>query len=190
METIIFDGSKIALIVRGKVGIGHEPDLLAQHADAVLPDGSPVGFFGEGRGTSGSGAKIGFGMDGVVYEYAQYKVHRPYYVDLDQAKRYKMKSTVLVLTVNENEAILFKNFWVNLKTTPGGFWLIGDNCSTHASDAFIKTGIVNKGIPGLDTPNNLYRQLVAIRKKAKSYSGYIGFQKKTTGDGFDLVVDN
>jgi hypothetical protein len=67
--------------------------------------------------------------------------------------------------------------------------LLGNNCSTHASDAFIAAGITNKGIPGLDTPNNLFKQLVAIRKKAKSYSGHIGFKAKAGGGGFDLVID-
>ncbi len=189
METIIFDGTKIALIVRGKISVDHEPDLLAQHADVILADGSPFGFFGEGQGTSGSGGSIGLGMDGVVYDHALFQVHRPYYVDLDQAKKYKVKSTILVITVTEAEALLFKNFWVKLKANPGGFRLIGDNCSTHVSESFINAGIVNKGIPGLDTPNNFYKQLTTLRKKAKSYSGHVGFKKKTTGSGFDLVID-
>lgn len=77
METIIFDGTKIALIVRGKTGVNHDPDLLAQHADVILADGSPVGFFGQGEGTSGSGGSLGAGMDGVVYDKNLLKVHRP-----------------------------------------------------------------------------------------------------------------
>jgi hypothetical protein len=69
LETVTFDGTKIALIVRGKINTNHEPGLLAQHADAILPDGSPIGFFGEGDGKSGSGASVGLGMEGVVYDY-------------------------------------------------------------------------------------------------------------------------
>ncbi len=180
---------KIALIVRGKTGADHEPDMLTQHADVILADGSPIGFFGEGERTSGSGGSAGFGMNGVVYDYPLLKTHRSYYVDLDKAKKYKVKSTVLVMTVTKDQTLLFKNFWIKLKTNPGGFSLLGDNCSTHASEAFNHTGITNKGIPGLDTPDNLYKQLAALRKKAKSYSEHIGFLKKSSGSGFDLVID-
>ncbi len=189
METIVFDGTKIGLIVRGKTGVNHDPDLLAQHADVILADGSPMGFFGEGDGTSGSGGSFGLGMNGVVYDNSLFQVHRPYYVDLDEAKKYKVKSTVLIITVTKEEAQLFKSFWVKMQTNPGGFSLVGDNCSTNASDAFISAGISKKGIPGLDTPNNLFKQIITIRKTSKSYSGHIGFKKKATGSGFDLVID-
>lgn len=189
MQTIIFDGTKIALIVRGKVGVDHEPDLLAQHADAILADGTPIGFFGEGQGTSGSGGSTGLGMDGVVYDYPLFQALRPYYVDVNLAKKYKVKSTVLIITITKTEASLFKKYWTTLKIKPGGFSLVGGNCSTHASEAFIYSGIARRGIPGLDSPNNLYTQLVTLRKKAKSYSGHIGFTKKSTGGGFDLVID-
>ncbi len=189
LETIVFDGTKVALIVRGKIGVDHEPDLLAQHADVILADGSPVGFFGEGQGTSGSGGSSGFGMDGIVYDHRLFQVHRPYYVDLDYAKKYKTKSTLLIITVTEKEASLFKKFWVRLKINPGGFRLVGDNCSTHASEAFTNAGIAGRSIPGLDTPNRLYKQLNDRHKTARSYSGHIGFIKKATEGGFDLVID-
>lgn len=189
MQTITFDGTKIALIVRGKIGMDHEPGLLDQHADVILSDGTPMGFFGEGQGTSGSGGSSGFGMDGVVYDFPLFQVHRPYYVDLNMAKKYKVKSTVLVITVTKKQALLFKKFWSSLKVNPRGFRLIGDNCSTHASEAFITAGVTKKGIPGLDTPDNLYKQIIALENDTKTYSGHIGFIKKDSGDGFDLVLD-
>ncbi len=151
--------------------------------------GTPVGFFGEGQGTSGSGGSFGFGMDGVVYDPPLFQTHRPYYVDLSMAKKYKVKSTVLVITVTKDEALLFKKFWLRLKINPEGFRLVGDNCSTHASEAFINAGITKNVIPGLDTPDNLYKQITALRKDVASYSGHIGFIKKSSGDGFDLVID-
>ena len=188
METVTINGTKIALIVRGKLNTNHDPDLMAQHADVILPDGSPIGFFGKGDGLSGSSGSIGIGMDGIVYDYNLFQVYRPYYVNLIQAKRYKVKSTVLIITVTHTEALLFKNFWIQIKSNPKGFSLLGDNCSTHASEAFISAGILIRGIPGLDTPNNLFKQIITFRKNAKSYSGYVGFKKKT-GGGFDLVID-
>jgi len=189
LETIIVDGTKIALIVRGKTAVDHEPDLLAQHADVILGDGTPIGFFGEGDGISGSGASIGFGMDGIVYDYNLLRVHRPYYIDVGLAKKYKIKSTVLIIPVKSAEAQEFKNYWTRLNKNPGNFTLLGDNCSTHASEAFMHIGATKKGIPGLDTPDNLYKQLSTLRSNSKSYTGYIGFKKKESVNGFDLVIE-
>jgi hypothetical protein len=96
----------------------------------------------------------------------------------------------LIIPVTKEEAQEFKKFWANLKTNSGSFSLLGDNCSTHASEAFRHSGVTKKGIPGLDTPNNLYNQLSTLRKKATSYTGYIGFKKRSSGDGFDLIIED
>jgi hypothetical protein len=46
----------IGLIVRGKQNDSHSPGNMEQHADCILPNGQPVGFFGgEGDASSGSG---------------------------------------------------------------------------------------------------------------------------------------
>jgi hypothetical protein len=73
-----------------------------------------------------------------------------------------------------------------MRTSPGSFNIVGDNCSTHASKAFIDAGILTDGIPGLDTPDNLYRQLVTkLPGKTTTMTGYIGFVPKASG-GFDM----
>src|SRR5689334_23254455 len=85
-DTIIaFGGSskQVGLIVRGKQSPDHHPDNLAQHADAILSDGSPIGFYGQGNDQSGNA--IGLRMQGVVYDYADMKIARPWYVNVDSA---------------------------------------------------------------------------------------------------------
>lgn len=49
-----FTGNSVGLIVRGKCSQEHHPDNLDQHADCVLSNGAPIGFFGEGGGLSAS----------------------------------------------------------------------------------------------------------------------------------------
>ncbi|MEI2743427.1 MAG: hypothetical protein V9G63_13535 [Candidatus Competibacter sp.] len=185
----------IGLVVRGKTSPSHDPGALEQHADCILADGSPVGFFGEagagssGRSGSGSWNSTGMNMKGVVYDYPLFKIHRPFYVGMAEAKRYSVKSTVLVITVSKAQALLFKDYWNKLKANPGSFYLLGHNCSTHASDAFIYAGIITGGIPGLDTPNNLYKQLVTSFTQTVSHSGFLGFTPKAAG-GYEVAVES
>lgn len=184
----------IGLVVRGKNSPSHDPGVMEQHADCILADGSPVGFFGDtgaassGRSGSGSWNSTGMNMRGVVYDYPLFKIHRPFYIDLAAAKKYSVKSTVLVITVTKAQASLFKDYWNKLKANPGSFYLLGHNCSTHASDAFIYAGVITGGIPGLDTPNNLYKQLVTSFTKTASHSGFLGFTPRS-GGGYEVVVE-
>ncbi|ROS00199.1 hypothetical protein EDC56_2837 [Sinobacterium caligoides] len=174
---------RIGLIIRGKHSADHEPGLLEQHADCILSNGEPYGFFGDNAPASGGGFSVswnrsGMNMKGVAADYAVMKRIRPYYVDAEEAKRYDVKSTLLIIDASIEEAALFDNFWRQLRLKPGRFNILGSNCSSHASKAFITANIVSEGIPGLDTPNNLFKQLqakpdrnIAIR------SGHIGAKK-------------
>ena len=181
---IEFAGNAVGLIVRGKTGPDHAPGNLEQHADCVLPDGSPIGFFGEPGDHSGSGSglslwnKTGMNMQGAVYDYDRMLVERRPYVDIALARHVKinLKSTLLVIDASPPATTLFIEYWNKLKLNPGGFFLIGANCSTNASAAFVYAKLLPNGIPGLDSPDKLYRQLVAeLPGRTKSYSGYLGF---------------
>ncbi len=190
-----FDGSTIGLVVRGKNSPNHVPNKMDQHADCILADGSPVGFYGEGGAASGGSAsqqynRTGLNMKGAVYDFTVMRLQRPYYVDVSDAKRFGVVSTVLIVPVSAAQAALFSDYWRALAKDPGSFYLIGFNCSTHASDGFRRAGVVPGGIPGLDTPDNLYRQIVKVRgSKLDSYSGYVGFKPSAGGTGYTLVVE-
>jgi hypothetical protein len=160
---------------------------MAQHADCVLANGAPVGFFGDGPGASSSGS-AGMGLTGVVADYAWFTIHRLPYVDLAKAKAYGLVSTILLVSVSTAQARSFEAYWTRLATTPGKFDILGNNCSTHASDAFVSSGILGSGIPWLDTPDNLYSQLVAaLGAKTTSYTGYLGFTPSGAG-AFDVDI--
>ena len=58
--------ARVRLIVRGELSPSHHPDLMQQHADAILADGSPTGFYGEGNDNSSN--RIGMMMQGIVYD--------------------------------------------------------------------------------------------------------------------------
>lgn len=67
--------------------------------------------------------------------------------------------------------------------------MLGNNCSTNASDGFQAAAIVSTGIPGLDTPARLFRQLRDASSKSAVYSGFVGFDKRADKlSGFDLVI--
>ncbi|MBS0314533.1 MAG: hypothetical protein JSS05_10140 [Proteobacteria bacterium] len=176
----------IGLVVRGKTSRGHHPGVMEQHADCILSTGAPVGFYGTGRGTSGSGS-TGMGMSGIVYDFSMLLRYRPYYIDIVEAKKYSMKSTIAMVQVVPAEARAFDAAWATMSGSPGGFAILGNNCSTHASKAFVAAGILPGGIPGLDTPDNLFEQLVTSTRKTLVYSGYVGFVPR--GAGYDVQVD-
>jgi len=185
--TIKFKGDQVALIVRGKLSPAHRPGAMEQHADCTLSNGAPMGFFGEANGNSGNG--VGLRMNGTVYDMDELRIHRRYYVDMTDALAYGVVSTVLVVPVSKKQAAEFDKYWSNLDKSPGSFNLLGGNCSTHASDGFITAGILTDGIPGLDTPDNLYEQLVkTFGSKATSHTGYIGFTKIGVGPACDMVI--
>lgn len=202
------DPNVVGLIVRGKNNDMHNPGAMEQHADCILPNGEPVGFFGgEGDASSGSSGPIfkssisswqggpsvslnstGINMKGMVAHYQDLRRIRPYYVDIISAKKYQVFSTVLLLEVTASQATLFKIFWETLKLNPGSFNILGGNCSTKAAKAFAHAKIITGGIPGLDTPNNLYKHLKAKYKDvSKIFNGHIGAEP-ISGDRYDLVV--
>ena len=186
---------QVGFIVRGKLNEEHSPGLMEQHADCILSSGEPIGYFGgEGAASSGSSSgswnRSGLNMKGFVADYQKMRQVRPFYVDLSLAKRYSVISTVLILDVGYGKAVLFDKFWNDLKRNPGAFYLVGRNCSSTSSRAFVAASILNRGIPGLDTPNNLYRQLRSqLQSKATSYSGYIGFIKNNSSNKFDIEIE-
>lgn len=190
MGKIIVD-NEIGLIVRGKRLPAHVPDLLEQHADCVLSDGSPVGFYGTGAGYLGVSASTGMGMDGVVMTYDDFAsgiYGRIHYVDAVVAKKYNLASTLLLIKVSKAESMLFAAAWNEMKHHPGSFSLLGNNCSTHASLAFNKAGVLPSAIPGIDTPDNLYHQLIAIREgQFRSFSGFLGFTPEPGGFSIDML---
>jgi hypothetical protein len=195
MTTIEFSGNAVGLIVRGKTGPNHAPGSMEQHADCVLPDGSPMGFFGEDGANTGAGLgqgswnRSGMNMKGIVYDYYLMGIHRTYYIDAAAAKAYNVQSTLLVIDTSPPFTTMFVDYWNQLKANPRGFHIVGGNCSTRASAAFVYAKILANGIPGLDTPDNLYRQLVTEKKdKTRSYSGYIGFIRKASG-GYSVQID-
>lgn len=196
MERIRFKRNMVGLIVRGKLDDGHVPGIMQQHADCILPNGEPVGFFGNNGAATGGASSVSWNSvhmnkQGVVIDYRRMKRIMPYFVDVAVAKKRGVKSTVLLVEVDQVEALIFSNFWKSLADNPSVFHLLGNNCSTHASKAFIKAGILNKCIPGLDTPDHLYRQLKNDRtRKTVSYSGYLGHVPGEVPGIIDLVVDS
>jgi hypothetical protein len=177
----------IGLIVRGKQGPKHHPDKLEQHADVILPNGAPIGFFGERQGSKLN--SVGMSMKGAVYDYQALQIERPWYVSLDSAVANRVVSTVLLIEVGKAEAEAFEKYWANLGTHPGTFNIVGGNCSTHASDGFLTSKVLTSGIPGLDTPDNLYGQIVKEKKAGllQTYTGYIGFTPNSRG-GYNLTI--
>jgi hypothetical protein len=219
-QLMTFDGNTVGLIVRWKTGPTHRPAVWSQHADCILSNGAPIGYFGEpaannvASGSSGavgssagssmfgsSGGTVGgspggsgtvMNMKGAVYDYFGLARSRSYYMSVQLAQRDSVPSTVLLVPATAKQAAAFDGYWRGLELAPGRFSLLGRNCSTRASAAFVAAGLLPGGIPGLDTPNNLYDQLTrTYGARATSLSGYVGFipmVRMRPGGGFSMFA--
>ena len=150
----------------------------------MLGSGEPIGFYGLGNGGRSNGA--GMNMSGVVYRFDKLEQERPYYVEMEAAKKYKAVSALLLVSASLTESKRFAEYWDQLEKSPGAFDIVGGNCSTHASAGFVYCGLLKNGIPGLDTPDNLFRQLSA-QKTCQARYGYIGFVR--VGSVFEVSVE-
>jgi hypothetical protein len=176
--TLRFNGeTTIAYVVRFKPSHAEGPPD-GGHSDCILPTGAPVGYFGSGA----------VGADGVVFTYATFLARRKAYVKATEARAAACISTLLVLDVGKRRAEAFRNSWFSMRSKTDGFTILGNNCSTHASRAFHAAGLISTHeVDGVDTPNNLYDQIVSDSPVGwKSYSGYLDFDP--VGSGADQLL--
>jgi len=171
---------KIALIIRGKHSETHRPALWNQHADVILSDGSPAGFFARDA-FMGSGSS-GMFLDGMVFDYFDYAMRRKQYVDAGVARERGLVSTVCTLEVDDYTAQKFDYFWRNLQREAQAgeqsFWIAGKNCSTRAAQAFKYAGAMKGDIKGIDTPNRLFETLrLHHGSTLVCESGYVGIER-------------
>lgn len=152
------------------------PGLLAQHADCILLNGAPGGFYGgvnagsSGGGSSGSGAtsrkraatsnSSGFGMTGVVFDADAMALNRANCIDRDIAKVTGRVSTLLLVHVSAAEAAALDKAWADLSGDPDLFrsWvgtarptlcrlLFGPVCSAQVSLVWIhRTSYTGNGV--------------------------------------------
>lgn len=207
MTTIAWAGSsasllaprwRIGLIVRGMTRPGATP-AGEGHADCVLSNGSPIGFFANseiptsGSASSGSatlGARaLAASLDGEVWRYARLATERPEYIHQGVAAANDVVSTLLAIDVSDGERARFERAWAAMEVDPGQFGIVGANCSTHAGYAFSAAGLLTSygwtvgsartaEIEGMDTPTNLFHQLFRgpANGRIEVYTGYLGFE--------------
>jgi hypothetical protein len=178
-----FPGDRIALVVRNKHSHTHHPDLGDQHADCILANGAPVGFFGDMTGRT-----VPMGVKGYVATYPIFRSTRPHYVDMGSARGAKCISALLVVSASATEVREFMTTWNHMRASPDEFSIASNNCASHASRAFMDAGLLPDGIPGTDTPDNLYDQLVrALGARCTVEFGYVGFMPRA-GSGTDPLL--
>lgn len=172
-------GSKIGYVVRYKPSHTESPPD-GGHSDCILPTGAPVGYFGSGV----------VGARGVVFAYSHFRASRPAYVNMTDARSTPCLSTILVMDVGPARARAFRDAWLAMRAKTDGFTIMGNNCATHASRACYAAGIIRTAeVSGVDTPNNLYEQIVDDGLVGwRSYSGYLGFAPLASGTD-ELLLD-
>ncbi|MFT3868904.1 MAG: hypothetical protein QM715_10645 [Nibricoccus sp.] len=157
---------------------------MEQHADCILSNGEPIGYFflGAPFGMSSMAVPSSVfqsadkGREGMVVDYKAMKRLMPHFTDASRARQTGCLSTFILVETSQENVSAFDGYWQLQRNSPGGFYIFGGNCSSYASRAFRHAKILTSSIPGMDTPNNLYNQLARHNGlKTMSYSGHIGF---------------
>ena len=148
---------------------GVRTGITGGHIDMAISGVGLFGFYGYGPGPSGNR----FGIDFHGYwndTYAKFErngLGRPDYVD----GRAGELSTICVVMVCPSQVKKMARELHSLEKHPGLFNILGNNCSTHACEVLGAGGILERGIPGLDTPQNMQDALVR-RYGARCFNGY------------------
>lgn len=168
------------------------PAAAMAESGGSLPGASGSVVNPSGESTAGGWVSTGTvlaGISGCVYQYTDFLRERPHYVQRELARSQGECSTLLVIDVSTSEAQRFEQAWTSMRADPGQFGYVGLNCATHAGYAFALAGLLTTPsralgtghtteILGLDSPANLYYQLISgpANSRFESYSGYLGFE--------------
>ena len=127
------------------------------------------GFYGNPAG----GGFLGMGLPEFWNNtYAQWMrplpFGRPWYTE-DRAGR--VLSTICQIEVCPKQAAAMRCELKQLESNPGKFDIVGWNCSSRDCEVLSAGGVLQNGIPGLDTPQDFQDALTSVYG-AKCFNGY------------------
>lgn len=162
---------RVGLIVRYKAARSAPCSDGFGHVDAILPSGEPMGFYSK---TFDLTAIVS--ADGEVKDYALTAASRPQYVSIKDARAKRCPSVALSIPVTRKQADTVTAEWARYRTSAMTYRAAGGNCATYIAEAWETAGIIKGGIPGLDTPDNLFEFVDGLFPKADFAMGYFGFR--------------
>lgn len=140
-----------------------------RHIHTLLPGGELIGYNKGYEPTGRLVDKLTRTEKGAVRQLDWIRVHRRHYVDADHAKGFswegredlKMVSVWARWRVTPAQAEALRAAWLRLAENPPDFRLLGRNCVTRCNEMLVEAGILEGGLPGVHTPNQMLSKIRA-----------------------------
>ncbi len=158
------------------------PDRVYRHIMVLLPGDRIIGY-NVRPGEIGAFRYIFMNSKGVVRELPRLKEIRRHYIDADYAQKvtYKGRENLHMVTVwvklkvTPEQAQRLTECWEELKENTPPFRLWGNNCASRAAECFVKAGILPWGLPGVDRPASVLKEVMRHYPDTTTEEGYFGF---------------
>lgn len=165
---------------------------IYRHIDTLLADGSIVTFHRLYPAKGVGFWNLFFPVEGKIARYDWLWKERRHYVDIEEAKKYVRNGKhVPAVTdwyrfnVTPQQAEALRRAWEKVEARSPTFRLFGRNCATFAGECLMEAGILRpgrfqRGVPGIDRPENLLRQLQKQygTENITVVRGYFGYDKE------------
>lgn len=168
---------EIGIACRYKAGPFARSTDSGGHADAILPRGVPVGYYGR----TWRDRRLAIIAPGMVRDAAALLRDRSEYMRADHARARRCLTTFCILCPGESRAADFTAIWAEIAERPPLFLAIGGNCAQVIARALIRVGALPRRWLLPCSPDALFRALHAAQPQARIATGYADFQPAAHG---------
>jgi hypothetical protein len=174
---------EIGLACRYKAGPTARSTDEGGHADAILPNGVPVGYYARTR----RDRRLAILAPGMVRDHRSLLRDRPEYMLADDARARRCPTTFCLVDVGPRAALRFARIWDELTERPPYFVAVGGNCAQVIARALVEVGAMPRRWPPPGSPDALFRALHRARPDARIATGFAEFVPE--GDGYVIRLD-
>lgn len=186
--------AEIGLLLRRQYCANPRRRRMFRHIDTLLADGSIVGF--NTAGPCNALIRAFVGTDGAVRRNDWMVGDQAHNADIEAARNFHFEGVLMPfvtlwvrIPVTPRQADALAEAWVEMEKDPPFFRLLNRNCATRAAQALVQAGIIPRGIPSIETPGNLMREMKRIYgddlRFEEGFFGYVDGQP--TLDPFPIM---
>lgn len=196
-KEIIVGKRHVGCVMRGRPLRLREKKVLPEdnpiHIDCILPKGHLIGYEFDEEAFYAGGYIVQEKLkklDGRIC--SDESVPRHYRL-VNEAKKFKILSTLILLEVSYPQAIKFTNYWEKVVQEPPRYNSCFKNCATLCYEAFREAGLIRRLLPPLK-PQKIYHALHSQHAEDPNVqfitsTGYFGLEKNRMGDHKIILIE-
>jgi hypothetical protein len=176
-RTLTIGPDEIGIACRYKAGPGVRSTDEGGHADAILPNGVPIGYYARTK----RDRRLAIIAPGMVKRGEALRAHRPEYMDAAGAHARRCPTTFAIIPVGAARAAAFAREWERLAAQPPHFFAIGGNCAQVIHGALVRAGALPRRLLAPGSPDALFRAVHRAHPEARIASGFASFVADAAG---------